>query len=464
MTNPLTVPPPDYARLRRADEPNSRGQVPGFSTPTESANVLLNKTIATLNRAGSNPGNPVLSGLGVTLQYALSRGERLTGLFLYKDPGDVAANQIASASLNALTLTYNFRAGSGLSKAGSPVTGAVRNVVRVSTSTGRGTEKEYWVKSYDADVVSIEGVAALDVSTLLPVAVPVQIVDGSRPWLDVRVDFMASWNDEFQVLHVETALDQESGFRKAYGGAAFVSFFDTTPGTEGVGTAVNPVTQDFIYQRRSIQIENVAGTYQITARFRSKKDSFYFVDVPLIITVLAAPSGSCLPPIDEPCGSMLLLRGTALPANVQSSASVPGVQDVAGTPGGLTDRDLFYCSIHEAAVGANPTFLVRKWKIIVNGANQGGFELAQVGTDLTYLPLRTTAASPTPGGSYGAPQMLTVCFDVLAERALLVAFYTISVKDGDNQSPARPFVGPRARDINLIPVGGTGGTDPCVIY
>jgi len=462
MTNPLTVPPPDWVRLRHADEPSLRQQLPGFSTPTESANVLLNKQIATLNRAGSGPGNPILSGLGVTIQYALSRGERITGLFIFQDPGALGISQLPAASLNALLLTYNFRAGSGLTKAGSPLTGAKKNMLRISSATG-GTEREYWIKSYDSDIVTLNGEAGLDKTTLLPVPITVQQVTG-LVWQDVRVDFMPSWNDEFQVLHASTDADREAGFRKSYGGAAFVSFFDTTPGTEGVGTGVNPITQAFIYETRSIQVDNSPGTYHITARFRSRKDSSYFVDIPLVITVTAAPAGSCLPPVDEPCGKMLLLRGTALPANVQGAPSVPGVQDVLGTPGAILTKDLFWVSLHASIVGSTPTLLVRKWGLAASGQDLSGAKEIQIGSDLEYLPLVQPATSPVPGAPYQPPNMLTLCFDVASEKVLGVAWYTVSVKDGHSLSPAQLFAGPQARSIALMPAGGLGGTDPCVIY
>ncbi len=462
MTNPLTVPPPDYSRLRQSDQPSLRQPVPAFTVPVENANVLLNKQIATLNRAGSNPGNPILSGLGITAQYGLARGERLTGLFIFQDPGALGASQLAAASVNGLTMTYNFRAGSGLTKAGTPITGAKKNMLRIASTTG-GTEREYWIKSYDSDIVTLNGEASLDKTTLLPVPITVQQVTG-LVWLDVRVDFMPSWNDEFQVLHAAPAADREAGFRKSYGGAAFVSFFDTTPGTEGVGTGVNPITQAFIYDTRSIQVDNTPGTYHITARFRSKKDAFYFVDVPIIITVIAAPEGSCLPPVDEVCGKMLLLKGTALPANVQGTPSVPGVQDVVGTPGTILAKDLFWISVHSSIVGATPTLLVRKWGLVASAQDLAGVTEAQIGSDLEYLPLTQSAPSPVPGSPYQPPQMLTICFDVAAEKALGVAWYTVQIKDGHSLSPAQIKAGPQARSIALMPAGGLGGTDPCVTY
>ncbi len=455
MTNPLRLQPPDYTRLRRADEPSLLGPVPGFMNPTENANVLLNKTIATLNRAGSHPGNPVLAGLGITVQYLLARGEIVTAIHLYQDPGALGVSQLYAA--------YNFQAGSGLSKAGSPSTGSRKNFVRI-VSAGGATEREYWIKSKDADIVTLEGQAALDQATLLPVTIQVQQVAAGHDWLDVRVDFMPSWNDEFQVLHAATAEDREAGFRKSYGGAAFVSFFDTDPGTEGVGVGVNPIDQAYIYDTRKIQVKNEPGIYEITARFRSKADSSFFVDVPIVIEVLEADSCSCATPVDEVCGQMLLKKDTELPNNAQDAASVPGVQDVAGSPGDEIDRDLFYISMHGAIVGPTPTILVRKWQWIADATNLAGAKFQQYGTDLEFLPLTSDAASPNPGGSYGTGKMLTVCFDVAAERALGIAFYTAQIKDGDELGAAQLFTAPKSRDIALMPAGGTGGVDDCITY
>jgi len=227
---------------------------------------------------------------------------------------------------------------------------------------------------------------------------------------------------------------------------------------------VNAVTDAPIRDQHIIEVQNTPGTKLITARFRSKAASTWFVDVPIILNVLAPPSGSCEPPVDEYCGQMLLKKSTPLPANVQGAASVPNVQDVLGTVGNQIDRDLLYLSLHGAIAGPTANLLVRKWKWIQQASDISGSRMNQVGSDLVFLPLRQPSATPVAGGDYGTPQMLTVCFDVAADRALNVAFYTVQIQDDHSLSPAQLFTGPHARDISFFPAGGTGGTDPCVTY
>lgn len=457
---------PEWERVNRAPTPLLRGPAPALLYPVENANVIRNKAVILLNRAGSHPGNPILAGLGMRLSFEPGLRDRLTGIFIFQDRRLHGVNLKSQAGSGGPGIyTLDVLVGSGQSVAGSPVSGAVRNFLRWQTAFG-ADEKEFWAKTMDADIVNLNGLPALDPVTLLAVERTAQIVDDSRTWLDVPIDFFVSWGDEFAQLHrLITDGTPENGFQKSYGGAAFVSFFDTTPGTEGVGTAVNPVTQAAISSQQIIQVQNTAGLKQITVRFRSKQLSSWFVDVPILIRVLAAPAGSCLPPVDLPCGQMLLKKGSALPSNFQSAASVPGIQDVAGTPGNPTDRDLWYLSVHEAIVGGTANLLVRKWKTVPSSTDLGGADLVQVGGDLEFLPLRGTAATPNPGPPYGTPQMLTVAFDVAADRAALVAFYTVQVKDGHNLSPAQLFMGPRARDFSFYPAGESGATTmPCVSY
>ena len=288
------------------------------------------------------------------------------------------------------------------------------------------------------------------------------MIDASRPWLELSIDFFVSWNDEFGVLHKDANALLDPGFKKAYGGSAFVSFFDTVPGTEGVGVEVNPVTQNPIISQHMIQVQNTPGLKEITVRFRSKQSSVYFVDVPIIVEVLAPPTGLCLPPVTEPCGEMLLKKGQLLLTNLQSAASVPAVQDVAGTPGTPVDRDLLYVSLHSATVGAAPQMRVRFFQAVPSNEDVGGVKWQQIGADTDYLPLSTPAPSPNPGGFYGAPRRLTLAFDVAALKAMGVGMIDYTSLDGSLRGSSQYAAGPSLRDIGFFPLGGAGGGDACV--
>lgn len=448
---------PDWARIQRANAPRLAGMVPALNAPVESANVILNKQIATLNRAGSNPGNPILAGLGVRIQIAMGVADALLALYLYQDQGVLGANLVAQASPAGQYATFDFRAGSGRTLAGTSSTGSVKNFVRFQTEGG-AVEREFWIKNYDADVVTLNSQAALDSGTLLPVTIPLTIVDAGRDWIDVNIDFMPSWNDEFQALALAGGQQAEAGFRKPYGGALFVSFFDKTPGTEGVGVQVNPIVQDLIYSRRSIQVQNTAGLKEITVRFRSAMDSSFVVDVPIKFLVTAPPAEPCDPPFSEACSSVYLKAGTLLPADCPAVASVPGVQVVAGTPGSTIAQDLLVITLHGTSVTISPKLRVRFEKWVANAKALAGADLEPIGSDQDYLPLILSGTTPVEPPPYGSPHRLVIAFSVLQLKADLVAMLNIVVIDGDHVSSPIPVPGPRARDIGLLPIGGTGGT------
>ncbi len=457
----LIVPP--FRRIARANVPALRQPIPALIDPVENANVILNKQIAPLNRAGSNPGNPILSGLGGQFQYFIAPDDQVQGIFIYQEREDLGQNLLASAAIGAPNLvTLNHKYGAGLSVSGSPLTGAVKNFIRWASR--RGTiERQFYVKSFDADVVSLgQGVPALDPATLLPVPFLIQIVDATRAFLDIPIDFFQSWNDEFGVLHNTKNEFIDVGFKKSYGGSAFVSFFDTSTATEGVGVQVSPVTEALISDQHFIQVENTVGLKQITVRFRSKQGSICFVDVPIEVQVIAAPSPLCNPPVTEVCGEMLLLVGQLLLTNLQDKASVVGIQDVAGTPGNPVDRDLLWVSINMAIVGATVELRVRKFQAISDPADIAGVKFRQVGGDLDFLPLVTAALSPTPGPPYATPVRATVCFDVAALKSEQVALIAVMGKDQQLVSELQIAAGPSFRDASFFPLGGLGGGDACV--
>lgn len=458
-TNP-SRPVPDYSKISRANKRSLRRVVPAFMEPTENANATLNKESATLGRAGSGEDNPILSGLGVRIQISLAAGDTLLGLWLFRDHADVGGNLVRQAAVAGRFATYDFMAGSGQTAAGTSATGAVRNFVRYQTKGGT-KEKDFWIKTYQHDVVTVQGEACLDEATLDPVEVVATIVDDSRDWLDLPIDFLASWNDEFHVQHRRSDADVEAGFLKAYGGALVVSFFDTSTDEEGVGVQVNPVTQALIRNRRTIQVQNTEGLKEITVRFRSKTDSSFVVDVPILIRVIEPDTESCAVPAIEPCTDLYLPATSAIPEDSPGEASDPEVTAVAGVEGDVVPYDLLVVTVRGATVGASPVLRVRKWAWVESGTAMAGARLTQVGDDVDYLPLVRGGSSPDPGAPYGSPKRFTIAFSKAQLQADNVALLNIMIVDGDHVSAPVTVPGPQARAPMFFAPGGTGGGPTC---
>lgn len=460
-----SVPFPDHRRVHRATDPRLRGLAPALRDPVESANQVVNATALTLNRAGTHRRNPILQGLGLEVSIPLGTGDDLKGIFLFQRHSSLGMNLKAQATLQAPGVhAFKFLVGSGQSVAGSAAEGAKRNYLKIQTARG-AFEREFWAQDYEADVVTLNDEAALDPVTLEPVEVVAEIVDGSRAWLEIRTDFMVGWNDEFLGLHRSETPDAERGFAKAYGGAAFVSFFDTDPGTEGVGTQVNPLDQVAIESRRVIEIENTEGLKEITARFRSKLDSEYFVDVPLLIRVIDQDE-ICLAPVTMPCTDLYSKSGSATPSGMPSVASTPMVQVVAG-PGSTIAQDLLYITVRGATVGGTPKLRLRRWQLVESSTALAGARVTAL-ADVDYLPLVQSAEIPETEEPYGLPKRYTIALSVVQLRADNVAFMEAILVDG--QKPGMPVLvmGPRARDIGFISIGaggvGSGGGVVCAAY
>jgi hypothetical protein len=452
-------PTPDHARIHRAGEPRLRHPIPALVNAVENANLVVNKQAGTLNRGGSHPGNPILSGLGVRAQLGIGTADRLLGVYLFQDRGQLGNNLISQVAHGPLFATLDFQAGSGQTVAGTPATGAKKNFLRWQTKAG-AAEREFWIKSYDYDVVAVKQLPCLDPETLDPVEIEAEIMNPGNPWLDLPIDFMVSWNDEFQVLHRRADGDEEVGFLKAYGGAKFVSFFDTTPGTEGVGVEVNPVTQDVIYNRHKIQVQNTVGLKEITVRFRSKEGSLYFVDVNILVRVVDQEE-TCVKPSVEGCTALYLKAGTALPAGLPNAPSVPDVQVTEGTEDEPLDQDLLFVTIRSATAGGAPKLRVRKWKYVQSAAALAGAVMVQVGNDEDYLPLSSGSSTPDEDPPYQAPKRLTVAFSVSQLSADLVAFLTVQALDAPSLSEPILIAAARARDISYLPAGSVGGGPVC---
>jgi len=456
------VPIPQHNRYTRVNDPALRGLVPALSVPRENGNQTVNKVAGLLNRAGSSPRNPVLAGLGAHLEFMIDERDRLISVFLYRDrrePGPDLMDDVVTLGDNLFGL--DFLMGSGTSVAGSPLTGAVRNFLRILSRAG-ATERVFWVQTFDKDIVTVEGQNALD-DALEPVEIVATIVDVSRDWIDLKIDFMVSWSDEFSVLHNRNADDRENGNLKSYGGAKFVSFFQTGE-LENVpldSTEVNVVDQNVISNQHTLQVENTVGLKHVTVRFRSKMDSAYFVDVDVLIRVVAPEEGVCAAPASEPCVDLYLKKDSILPAETPNEPSVVGVPTVAGTPGDPVSVDLLIITLRGATAGAAPKLRVRKWGWVASADAMAGARLTQVGVDLDYSPLVLASTSPLTSPPYTGGKRYTIALAKTDLTADNVALMDVMVLDGDHVSNPVNIPGPSARALQFFPIGGTGGGPTC---
>lgn len=461
-----SVPFPDHRRIHRASDPRLRGLSPALREPVENGNAVVNAVALTLNRAGSHRRNPILAGLGLELSIPLGMGDDLKGIFVFQKRSRLGSNVKAQATLQAPgVFGFKFMVGSGHSVAGTAAAGPVLNYVRVQTARG-SYEKEFWAQGPEGDIVTLNGEAALDPESLEAVEIVAEIVDGSRPWLEVRTDFMVGWSDEFGVLHRRGTDDVEAGFKKAYGGAAFVSFFDDGEDPEeGVGVQVNPLNQVPIENRRTIQVQNTVGLKSLKARFRSKQGSPYFVDVPIRIRVVDQDE-VCLAPQTMPCVDLFVKAGSATPAGLPSSASVPMVQVVPG-PAATVNQDLLYITIRGATVGGAPKMRIRRWSLTPSPAALMGARTVHL-DDVDYLPLIQHSGLPVVSEPYGDPHRYTVALSVAQLKADDVSSMDVTLVDGTKPGMPIQILGPMARELGFMPIGsggvGTGGGAVCAPY
>ena len=316
------VPAPDHSRIRRATQPRLRQPIPAINHAVENANVVLNKVALTVNRAGSNPSNPILAGLAANIEVNLGIHDSLRGVFLYQDLPTPGPNLRAQAtSFGPGIYGLEFVAGQGQTITGDQTIGAQKNFLRVKSAFG-SFEREFWVKDYDPDVVAVNGQQALDTITLEPVAIDVPQVSSGAPLVQANIDFMVSWNDEFQALHNAENQYLDPGFLKSYGGAAFVSLFQTGMG-EGSGTEVVAVTQQPIMDMHTLELQNTGGLKHVTARFRSKLDSASYVDVPFLCNVIPLPTCPECPDTECPCTEGVVFEESLI-ANVEDEFN-PGI-------------------------------------------------------------------------------------------------------------------------------------------
>lgn len=496
MVNPFAgkAPDPDFDRLTRATDPRLRQPIPALNVPIENANQTADKVIYTMNRGGSNPRNPLLAGLGTRFQFSLSRSDQVKALYVFQDRAALG-NNLKSNLQPAAPGVYNFDTllGSGLTAAGSPALGAKKNFVRLVSASGT-IEREFYVKSYDADIIACNGQNALDAETLEPVVIELDPADaGEEGWIDVAIDFFVSWNDEFQKMHNGGNPYLNPGFLKAYGGAAFVSFFDTDPGDEGTGVQCNPVTQAPINDQHLIQIEATEGNKLVTVRFRSKQDSVYFVDVDIIFHVPAVPVPEepppCNPPqVDENVNIYIPPIPPWEPPDPPPTDDPPYTPDTPSTPtddpnsippitefpvtpedphtpsqAGVTGRIIVTLDGQALVAGAGGTALVKvvRWTAQPSQYFIGGVSMVQQSVKY-YNPAVTAIEQGTPlGAPYDDQQKFTILLDETADLAALVCFYTVSLYQKNaldiwKQGAEKLVPGPAWRQMNVLPQPNLG--------
>ena len=220
------IPVADHERIHHSNEPRLRGLAPALFTPLENADQVLNKAVVTINRAGSDTLNPALKGLGQRFTFITGQVDRLRSVFIFQDRRALGPNLIASVVAAAPgVFTLDTVIGAGISKAGPSLGLAKRNFIRWEGSFGT-SEKEFYAKDKDPDVIVINAKRVLD-DNFLPTGLQLSKFDASFPFIKAAIDFFPSWNDAFHVQHNAKSPLLDPGFLKAYGGAKFVSFFDT---------------------------------------------------------------------------------------------------------------------------------------------------------------------------------------------------------------------------------------------
>lgn len=465
-------PVPDYSRVHRANDPKLRGPIPALNVPLENANQTLDRVVVTMNRGGSNARNPLLSGLGIRFEFHIGTADLVKGFYLFRDRANLGVNMKASlVSLGPGILYFDHLLGSGQSEAGDKDVGAKKNFLRLE-SKGGAIDREFWVKEYEADVVACNGQNALDTETLEPVPIELSTADaGDDGFIDVVIDYMVSWNDEFQKMHRGENPYLNPGALKSYGGAAFVSHFQTGE-DEGVGTEISPVTQAVINDQHTIKVQATAGTKHATIRFRSKEDSEYFVDVDILFEV-TEPGGDeviCNPPYqdetwyvyipppppgpppDPPYTPDTPSTPTDDPNIIPDPTTMHPDPTISNPPTTSTGRLVVSLKGQKPTGGTQVLVQVVRW--ILNNDNfvYGGTR-PTIASIKYYNPYVTDMEQSSPQGDpYEAQKQYTICLDATVDAAAQVASYTISLYQKNDQG-----IWKQGRE-NLVPgpYGGAG--------
>ncbi len=471
------VPSIDHARITRSNEPRLRQPIPALNIPVEGANPTLDKVSAHLNRAGSSASNPILTGMATRRTTILNSSDRMRSIYIFRDARPLGSNLIGTAGTGAPGVyTIDFLAGSGRSVGGTPATGAIKNFIRWESARGI-IQKEFWVKSFDFDVVALNGLPALDATTLLKDPIDVLQVDPALEWIDVVIDYMVSWNDEFQALHNAGNPHLDPGFLKAYGGAKFVSLFETGL-DEGEGTVINPVTQTEIKDQHIVQVQNTTGQKNFTVRFRSKKESPFWVDIDVAVNVIALvcppgdPPEDDNPAVDDPTIFVDYIPPVVppiTPTDIPESEvagdffpySIAGVTPTVFT--GLLETPIVVLTIQGQTTGATPIVVVRRYGAISDTGAPGSVRHGFL-DETEYIPLVVSGATvPTQGAPYQAAQAYRIAFQWNGEIVAGVTTYVVMLKDGSLYSKGSAFAAPKVTDLALImlpPLGRADTTPP----
>jgi len=477
----------DHDRIFRAVDPRIPGFAPGVAAPVQSGNQTLEKVALSLNGAGTLPGNPILAGLAMRVDIPLGSGDSLTGLFIFTDRADPKGNLVDQVSGGPAGLvTFDMPIVEGNISVGSPATGAIRNYIRQESLSGI-MERTFWVQSKDFNAVQLNSLPALDPITLAPVPITVKRPNTVDPFIDVAVDFFVAWSDEFHVKHRSNNLNLTPGFSKSYGGAAWVSVFDTnpTPAQEGVGTEVSPYTNVNISNQKKVQVENSVGLKRGTFRFRANSGSPYFVDCPFEVNVIEdtppvcdPPTTSNPPPPDDPPPCVDPPVDYIPPLDPPSTTPVdtvwsdPGgglslvpysLEGVTPEQGVVTEflkEPQLTITVQSQSTGGSPLVHVRRYTFMGDAAAHDSIKTVLVDEKI-FIPLVVSGATcPTNDPPYNTAEALRVAFSVSQELAAGIIWYEVFVVDGGLSSKASSMFGPAIANLSAFMQPGTGKTAP----
>lgn len=272
------------------------------------------RTATILNKAGSDPNNALVNGIGVKLSYIMvdandiARGAVIEGL---DDNGAVtdSANITSLFTYNTSTLKATADLGDGAGYYFSSATGK-RNIIRIKTNRGRQLINQFFVRDNVKEIVLLNGAASSWVEVGgSPILVPV----GSFPVTDpiqVAASLFPFFNDEIARQHGQQNITI-GGLVKPYGGAKFVvvQYLDV-----GTGTYPEIIPESPCEEVTQVPWSPSIADEEIKLRFQFRSESggasvnafpwLKATDVtPSTITVTTCPSNSqwdCPPIMDYP--------------------------------------------------------------------------------------------------------------------------------------------------------------------
>lgn len=228
------------------------------------------KKAFTVNGAGDSLTNPILRGIGTSINARISDAEmKLRGFVGVQSPAQTEFT-LTQDSTDSLLFSHKEAAGSGI-YAGIPSKGYIRIEANVANEVFNDYEREFFMAPLPADALQI----------LTKTGAWVSVGSGSttpNATSHCPVRFFQSWLDEFAV--------------KRFGGVQFVSVFDDGSDEDSlddfwVVRQIQRPIQDF---RRVLLIRHTSGiveNHNVRFRFRSEKDSSFFVDLAAVFQTVA---------------------------------------------------------------------------------------------------------------------------------------------------------------------------------